>query len=198
MSPAPSAPTIEQWIAHLRHVGAPCADPIITLGAGALDAPFRAAVCGASVDPPADASANVPGEIGLWWARTQPDVDVDALIAAPTDGSLLPRDDYQAIEVWTDADLSGLHALWWLAAVRERADWRDRLDTARRWHLLHTQPDNATNRPWALHVFLLAPEPESRHYAETLLHNCVAVNGRPDPLSAWILLDAANALESTR
>jgi hypothetical protein len=190
MSPNPPAPSIEQWIAHLRHVaGAP--DPSVELGAGDLDAPLRAAVCGA----PASSPASPGGEIGLWWARTQPSIDVDALIAAPTDGSLLPRDAYRAIEVWTDADLSAIHALWWLAMERGRDDWRERVDAVRRWHLENTQPDNATNRPWALHVFLLGPEAESRHYAETLLHNCLAVHARPDTLSALILLDAAKALE---
>ena len=61
------------------------------------------------------------------------------------------------------------------------------------WNM--AEPDNATNRPWALHVFLLASAPECQHYAETLLHNCLVTTGEPEPLSAWILLDAANELE---
>ena len=72
------------------------------------------------------------------------------------------------------------------------------LDSSR-WHLDNTQPDNATNRPWAVQVFLdLAREddnPDARLYAETLLHNATAANGVPEPFSAAILLDAARALE---
>ena len=73
-----------------------------------------------------------------------------------------------------------------------RGDFRARIDDVRRWHLEHTQPDNATNRPWALHVFLTMGTPEAVHYAETLLHN--AMVGGPDPLSARILVDAAREL----
>jgi hypothetical protein len=84
---------------------------------------------------------------------------------------------YRTIEVWTDAELSAVHALWRLATDRRREDWKRRLDRAVAWHLIHTQPDNATNRPWALHVFLLADQPETIHYAETLLHNCQTFTG---------------------
>jgi hypothetical protein len=136
------------------------------------------------------------GEIGLWWALTDDRVDVDAIIGEADQGSLLPRDDYSAIEVWTDADLSAIHALWRLARDHDREDWRGRVESARDWHLEHTQPDNATNRPWALHVFLVGGTPECAQYAETLLHNCMSFGGVPDALSAWILLDAANALDA--
>jgi hypothetical protein len=121
-------------------------------------------------------------------------IDVDGLIAGATSGSLLPRSLYRAIEVWTEADLCGLHALWRLARERGRVDWRVRTERARDWHVAHTQPDNATNRPWGLHVFLLGGRSDSIHYAETLLHNSMVLHGRPDPLSALILLDAAQEL----
>lgn len=75
--------------------------------------------------------------------------------------------------------------------------WVSRLDRARRWHLEHTQPDNATNRPWAVAVFALAQDPESQLYAQTLLHNCqVSASAQPEPLTAAILLDAAMQLEA--
>ena len=38
--------------------------------------------------------------------------------------------------------------------------------------------------------------PESTLYAETLLHNCLAVHGRPGALSAAILLDCASELSA--
>jgi EAL domain-containing protein (putative c-di-GMP-specific phosphodiesterase class I) len=66
------------------------------------------------------------------------------------------------------------------------------------WHLEHTQPDNATNRPWALHVFVRAGAPEARLYAETLLHNATASDARHEPLTRWILLDAARELSALR
>lgn len=60
------------------------------------------------------------------------------------------------------------------------------------------QPDNATNHPWAIHVFLVhalrTGTDDGRMYAETMLHNCMVGSGRPDRLSAVILLDAAHAI----
>ena len=125
-------------------------------------------------------------------------MSVDDLLDGPADGPLWPQARFSGLEVWTETELCGLHALSCLARLRARTDWARRVARARDWHLAHTQPDNATNRPWALHVFLLAtpPRPEARVYAETLLHNALVLNGRPDLLSAWILLDAAKRLES--
>ncbi|TVQ54449.1 MAG: hypothetical protein EA377_05435 [Phycisphaerales bacterium] len=171
------------------------------LGAGVLNEPFLAAVRQAPVPPDAAPPGSSP-EVALWWAVAGASVDVDAAIAEPTEGSLLPQGLYRAIEVWTESDLCALHALWILAQREGRADWIERVDRVRQWHLEYTQPDNATNRAWALHVFLLGSppfelcEPESRHYAETLLHNTIAMDGRPTPLNAWILLDAARWIES--
>ena len=190
-----SLPTLTDWVAHLRQIASPFADSRADLGVGDLADPFRAAACGIAPEPASQPTER--GEIGLWWALTDDRIDVDWILSEPTEGSLLPQGLYRTIEVWTDADLSGLHALWWLAGRRNRPDCMRRVEAVLYWHLATTQPDNATYRPWALHVFLLGATPECVHYAETLLHNCQAVNSRPDPLSAWILLDAAKAIEST-
>jgi hypothetical protein len=184
-----------QWAAHLRRIASPAADVSAELCVGDLGPPFSAAVRGEAIPLPDEPVQH--GEIGLWWARTDERIDVDAITAAPTEGSLLPQGVFRTIEVWTDAELSALHALWWLARDRARHDWMERVHRVRDWHLACTQPDNATNRPWALHVFLLGDSPEAVHYAETLLHNCQTQTGRPDVLSAWILLDAAAAIEET-
>ena len=52
------------------------------------------------------------------------------------------------------------------------------------------QPDNATNHPWAVHVFAsLAVETgnfEFDLYAQSLLHNCIVGTGKPDAFSAII------------
>lgn len=198
--------SISEWIDLLGRVAATVpaeiAAEIPRLGAGPLDEPFALAA-GAATGGGAPIPAPDPlpgGELGLWWAMVDESVDVDSLIAPPADapdqGSLLPQGMYRTIEVWTEADLCGLHALWSLAHRRHRSDWMERVQRVRDWHLVNTQPDNATNRPWALHVFVLAGTAECTHYAETLLHNSMIMSGKPDVLSAWILRDAAKQLAS--
>lgn len=63
------------------------------------------------------------------------------------------------------------------------------------------QPDNATNHPWAIHVFAaIAADENNAHadlYAQSLLHNALIDGGEPDTFSALILLDAAHALSAS-
>ncbi len=105
-----------------------------------------------------------------------------------------------ALEVWTEIELCVLHALW---HARDRFPADASISTARlvaaaRWFIEHVQPDNATNHPWAVHVFawlgVTQRDTEAEMYAGTLLHNCQVTYGRPDALSAHILADAAWAL----
>jgi hypothetical protein len=159
-------------------------------------------------------------DVLLWSALTDPTIAVDAALArfrgTPADrtesdaGALFPHRGRTPIEVWTETELSCLHALWWLARERARPDWADLLHHAATWHVQNLQPDNATNHPWAIHVFLLMSEPaahanpsanshanpDARLYAQTLAHNCQVSMGRPDLLSAHILADAADALDA--
>lgn len=193
---------IDSWIQHLSQLGE--ADP-------------------APLPPEKTLLAGNRGEQRLWracageatdlgWIGAARPAAAGAQVAAspstlvPADGPLLAPDGYLAIEVWAECELSALHALHRL--VRERhpalpASAKTRLDAAVRWHLEHTQPDNSTNRPWSLHVFLLAAlgapidgvDPgDARFYAETLLHNMTATDARTEPLSRWILGDAAREL----
>jgi hypothetical protein len=184
------------WVAHLRAV----AGPVATAPPppqGEVGIPFAAVAGGQPAGP---APSPLPrADAGLWWALVDAGVDVDDLLDGPDDGALWPLARFSGLEVWTETELCGLHALWCLARVRGCAAWCRRVESARDWHLANTQPDNATNRPWALHVFLLAKplSPEARAYAETLLHNALVLNGRPDLLSAWILLDAAKRIEES-
>lgn len=134
-------------------------------------------------------------DVALWTACAGPLPHLNDLpLDMGADGPLHAWQGDGAIEVWTEVELSALHAAWRLARRGAHAVLRARVERAMRWHLEHTQPDNATNRPWALHAFLLEGSPEARAYAGTLLHNALALGGRPEPLSAWILSDAAAEL----
>lgn len=130
-----------------------------------------------------------------------------ALAGTSNAGPFLDRPDDLAIEVWTECELSVLHAVWrWLleAGTDEpegvSTELRERAERAVAWHLEHTQPDNATTHPWAIHAVLElgGSEPEVIDYAGSILHAVEAAGYARDgidPLSSWILLDAARGLE---
>lgn len=141
----------------------------------------------------------------LWLALLDGDIDIDALLGsiarAPRtsadEGALTPRGSLRTIEVWTETEVSSLHALWWASKIRSRPEWGDLALRCAAWHLEHVQPDNATNRPWAVHVFAqlaLRGDTEAALHAQTLIHNCMVGTGKADRLSALILVDAAEAL----
>ncbi|MFG0307140.1 MAG: hypothetical protein ACF8Q5_13090 [Phycisphaerales bacterium JB040] len=171
----------------------------------ATDRPLLARVLG--VDPgPAPGRADAPAR--AWWALHDRSLDpADFLpgLDADPEGPLVhdPNDSSVAIEWRTLDELAALHALWDLSGERARADWRARCLGAARWHLGELQPDNATNQPWAVHVFLVLaavdPDADTRagasFHAQTLLHACQVQQGRPDLVSGFVLLDAARMLE---
>lgn len=140
-------------------------------------------------------------DVRLWRSLTvsQPKTDLEDILRHQGDAPILPRRDDLALEVWTEIELASMHALWWHSRLTKSLDIASRLEAAIRWHLHHLQPDNATNHPWGLHVFLLYegqnPGIGARLYAETLLSNCQVMLGRPDRLSALLLLDAAEAID---
>jgi hypothetical protein len=184
--------TPAQWAAHLRRIARDAAGdgpPRST----AIGRAF-AAVCAGEPGPSPEA-ADAPAEVGLWWALAGAvDLErVEDLLVEAGAGPLWPAIRPRGLEIWTEAELCGLHALWGLAMRHGRGDWRARAEAVRDWHVEHTQPDNATNHPWALHVFLLSGTPEGEHYADTLLNNALVTG--PEPFSAWILLDSARWLE---
>ena len=186
---------VDKWVTHLRRVARTGAGQTPPTGPGPIAKPFGLVVSDCQGTTEAAPRPLPDADLGLWWALAGARVDVDGLLAEATAGPLWPQGGFKAIEVWTESELCGLHALWRLARDRGRQDWAKRVQVVRDWHVQNTQPDNATNRPWALHVFLLARAPECQHYAETLLHNCLVTTGEPEPLSAWILLDVADELE---
>ncbi len=139
----------------------------------------------------------------LWLAAVDASITADQIQSlVGSAGPIHQQQPTQAIELWTERELGALHALWRLAQLRSNNTWRQRAREAALWHTEHTQPDNATNHPWAIGAFLdlwnVDPDSEqgasAKYYAEVLLHNCQMTNGKPDPLSALILLDAADGL----
>lgn len=157
----------------------------------AVAGPLLAHVCGHKYSGPDGATL----DLRLWAAvaRRKP-------ASVPGEGALVGLDAAAAIEVATEIELSALHALGWLALRSgEEAEW-DRVRSAANWNTAEVQPDNATNRPWAVGVFLwlwcAEESPEALVHGETLWHNCRVSRGRPDRLSAVILHDAANWLRA--
>ena len=193
-----SIQTPAEWAEHLRTVATPGALAEVPLGLGEMELAFRHAVIGRETGAEEAAHQDLHGDALLWAAVTNPNVDIDRCVDLDADGALFDQGLFRAIEVWTESELSGLHALWWIARTRADSRLSGRMERARDWHLMVTQPDNATNRPWALHAFVLADTFEGRHYAETLLHNCMSMSGVPDALSSWVLLDCARALEASQ
>lgn len=114
-------------------------------------------------------------------------------------GPFIFRLDDPAIEVATEAELCAIHAARHLVHRADTA-WAtpERVAEAARWVMAHLQPDNATNHPWAVHVFaeLGVVDPEAALYAQTLVSNSLALTGRPDRFSACLLLDAAECIRT--
>lgn len=108
-------------------------------------------------------------------------------------GALFPDLRERGIETWTEAELSGLHALSRLGPSQAR-----RVRSAAEWLVKELQPDNGTNRPWAAHVFLNlwceTGDPSFGMYAQTLVHNCRVTLGVPDRLSSLILANSAGSM----
>lgn len=117
-------------------------------------------------------------------------------------GPLVPSLQSRGIEIWTESELCALHALSHLAGRQDAPhSLKRRLREAALWMVGELQPDNATNHPWAIHVFAaIAADENNAHadlYAQSLLHNALIDGGEPDAFSALILLDAARALSAS-
>lgn len=145
--------------------------------------------------PPPSPPPNAGTEVSL-WARVASGSRDFFWTEIDTKRPWLVRErDELTIETWTQAELCCLHAL-----SHAGPTLKPRADAAADWMLEHLQPDNATNHPWAIHVFVRRAaeigSAEHRLYAEALLHNAVISLGRVDRFSALILLDAGRWLQS--
>jgi hypothetical protein len=131
---------------------------------------------------------------GEVWRRVCAGDDVSPMIDPAAVGPLLPALRDQGIEVWHGAELAALHALSW------NARWAARCDAAAAWMLDEVQPDNATNRPWAIHWFVrmaaMDGGTEAEMYAQTLLHNARISDGAADELGLCLLRDSLSRLRS--
>lgn len=155
---------------------------------------------------PTPALSDLDPEEGVWWALHDPAALNAAAIDFTAHGPLFPTLRQRGIEWWTQAELSGVHALSILAQQRNDPAIAARVDRNAMWLLDEVQPDNATQWPWAVHVFATiaiqdhrAPSVRTaaRHYAQTLVHNAIVNTGSPDPFAACILWSSANWLESS-
>ena len=217
---SPCAVDLPRWAQTLRAaargplVSTPCVEPASTdadragFVAGFTDelgnrpriaAPFLSAMLGIAPTAPAPQR---PADLDdrLWWAVHAAGTPIADLAGT---GPLDPLLAEIAVESRTEIELSAMHALVRLSLDRHEPALLDRAFAAARWHLAELQPDNGTNHPWAIHVFLslaaraddAAESAAALVHAQTLLHNCHVAQGRPDRLSACILWDAAATLD---
>jgi hypothetical protein len=137
-------------------------------------------------------------DVQIWAIAAGHAVSIDPLINPAADGPLLAHRPRTTIEVFTEAELCALHALWTVARRSGRVDLRERCLAATRWHMGLLQPDNATQIPWGIHVFAIlgarAGDSAADLDAQIRLHNALAGRGRPDRRSAIILHHAAAEL----
>lgn len=149
----------------------------------------------------AEADARSP-DLRMWAAAHDEHVPIDVELDVRSRGELVRRPDDLAIEVWTELELCTLHAAWHAGFRRTSPAVLGRCIRAAVWHIEHIQPDNATNHPWATHVFLIAGQLlggdsrawELSNHAHMMIHTCQVQDGQPDKRSAVILLDSALAI----
>lgn len=152
-------------------------------------------------DSPATLTQNLPEslfirpDLTIWESLARPGSPLPADLL-DADGPFAPTFREQGIEAWTEVELSSLHALTAFAVTRNDGQVMNRCRSSVLWHLDNMQPDNGTNRPWALHAFALFADqhPDAALHAQTLVHNACVQRGRPDKRSALILLHCAKVM----
>jgi len=177
------SPSTTAWISRLRAV-AESAGPIDAgafadeLGnTRALDRLVLTRRTGQAPPPPAP---NESPDVRLWRAALDPAIDAEQELAPLQsaarsnldEGALVPRSLAPAVEVWTEIELASLHALTWIALARSSPALLDRALSCARWHVENTGPDNATNRPWALHLFVMLSEADGSVEANMMPRRC--------------------------
>ncbi len=141
----------------------------------------------------AHARASASLDVRLWHAVHDPSIDPRPLLA-PVGQPLIGLATPLVIETASQTELAALHALWTIASQRQSPALRERCFQAASYLIDELQPDNATNHPFALAVFLALADSgnfDAMLYAQTLIHNCQVQLGRPDAFSAALILHAA-------
>ena len=216
--------TAEDWSAHLRAIATPALlnTPLTNprhdrteadaFRAGftderghrrPIDEPLLRRLLRQPAPAPPEATAT---DAAAWWALADPnadDVRLESLFLQRDAGPVIPEDPNTGVEIWTETELAALHAL-----ANHAADASDspvgpallaRARAAAAWHVETIQPDNATNHPWAAHLFaavsIATASDEHRLHAETLVNICCVSTGQPDRFSATLLLDAADSIQ---
>lgn len=187
--------SLEEWVAILHNALVSCRAPVgwIDTAEALSDAPPWPVTDHCALTEPGS-----PGAEHAVWERLRAGDAGGALAAVRGDGALLTQGTFRAIEVWTDAELCALHALECLSRRAASASVTARCDQAMVLHFDQVQPDNGTNRPWALHAYVSFA---ARHHdargawmAESLLHSMLASQARTDSLSQWILAHSLREL----
>lgn len=163
-----------------------------------IDRPLLAHMLG--IDPGTPTHHDTRPDARLWWALH--DASAIDTVVTPAPGPVIGALAFTtgSIETTTETELSALHALSHHARRDPTGRLTQRCLDAARWHIAELQPDNGTNHPWAVHVFLSLAEADppaaatATLHAETLVHNALVASGRPDRFSACLLLDAARSL----
>ena len=116
--------------------------------------------------------------LALWWALCDYESGLknaareaaDAVTGNPgEDGALHPRGLDDQLDAWTWRELSGLHALVWLAQLDQNEAWWERIHEIAEHHQRATQPDYTTYQPWGIAAFVLTPG--TRMFADQQLHD---------------------------
>lgn len=160
--------------------------------------PFLSAALG--IGPVGERGGAMDLDDRLWWAVHDPESAVAEYGSGI--GPLDPGLAEIAIESRTETELSAMHALFRLGLDRGEPGMIGRALDAARWQVAELQPDNGTNHPWGIHVFVVlaarSDDPgesgAALMHAQMMLHNCQVQMGRADRLSACILWDAALTL----
>jgi hypothetical protein len=134
-------------------------------------------------------------DLTIWDSLARPGLHLPADLL-DSEGPFAPALRETGIEAWTEVELSSLHALASIAIIQNDRHALNRCRSSVLWHLEHMQPDNGTNRPWAIHAFAIFAHqhPDAALHAQTLVHNACVQRGRPDKRSAFIMLHSAHAL----
>lgn len=181
----------------------------------AIDAPLlarmlRNVTCHHADNKHFEASVDDDAAVALMKAAGRDDVDAALSLVRSAIGSdvvpLVAHPLTATLEAQTELELAAAHGLGVLA-LRHAAThphFAERLLGAVRWLMAEIQPDNATNRPWAVHAFVWAASRQdggavdAEMYADTLVHNAlVAGSTQPrklDVFSGLLLRDSAEVL----